>query len=67
VLAPHDNAARPKAKAAASAAMVSVTKQIEPNGALRDTYDFYYDKYVRTYPQMKELLHQVADKVGESE
>ncbi len=50
----------------ASAAMVSVTKQIEPNAELRDTYDFYYDKYVRTYPQMKELLHEVADKVGES-
>ena len=47
----------------ASAQMVTVTDQIEPNEQLKDAYGFYYDKYVRTYPQMADLMHEVAAHV----
>ena len=44
----------------ASEQMVRVTDQIDPNLDNRETYDFYFDKYVRTYRQMKGLMHEVA-------
>jgi len=50
--------------AEASHAMVTVTERIEPNPANRETYDFYFDKYVRTYPQLRDLWHEVARRTG---
>ncbi len=44
----------------ASARMVTVTERIEPQPKNAEVYDFYYDKYLRTYPAMKNLFHQVA-------
>ncbi len=44
----------------ASAAMVTVAEQIDPDPDQREAYDFHFDKYVRTYPQMKDLMHEVA-------
>jgi FGGY-family pentulose kinase len=44
----------------ASTQMVRVRDRVEPNASLKARYDSYFDKYVRTYPQMRELMHEVA-------
>ncbi|MFQ6098010.1 MAG: ribulokinase, partial [Armatimonadota bacterium] len=44
----------------ASARMVRVREQVDPNPELKSVYDFYYDKYVRTSPRRRELMHEVA-------
>ena len=41
--------------------MVHMQAPIEPDPAIKDTYDFYFDKYVRTYLQLKALMHEVVD------
>lgn len=45
---------------AASARMVRMTTLIEPDPSHRDTYDFYYDKYLRTYRQLAGLMHETT-------
>ncbi|HQK92997.1 MAG TPA: FGGY-family carbohydrate kinase [Armatimonadota bacterium] len=47
----------------AAAQMVRTTDRVEPNAANRAEYDFYFDKYVRTYPALKDLMHEVAGHV----
>jgi FGGY-family pentulose kinase len=47
---------------AACARMVRVTEVIEPDPSRRDTYDFYYDKYLRTYRQLAEITHEMATR-----
>jgi FGGY-family pentulose kinase len=44
----------------ASETMVHITDQIDPDPDQREVYDFYFDKYVRTYGCMKDLMHEVA-------
>jgi len=40
--------------------MVHVERQIEPNQSRHDEYRFYVDKYVQTYPKMKELMQETG-------
>jgi len=40
--------------------MVTIKREILPDPARRETYDWLFDKYVRTYPQLKDLMHEVA-------
>lgn len=46
----------------AGEAMARVTRTIDPNPENGEAYDFYYDKYVRTYPGLKDLMHEVASR-----
>ncbi len=41
-------------------AMVRKTETIEPNVERHEQYKFFVDKYIRTYPQMQELMHEVT-------
>ena len=40
--------------------MVHVESQIEPDPAMHEAYKFYVDKYIESYPRMKELMHEVS-------
>ncbi len=44
----------------AAEAMTRVTRTISPNLGCADRYDFYYDKYCRTYPALADLMHEVS-------
>jgi ribulokinase len=41
----------------AAANMVKVRSKIEPDMERREAYRFYVDKYVETYPRLKDLMH----------
>ncbi len=47
----------------AAESMVQISKKIEPNPDNQKAYDFYFDKYKRTYPGLKDLMHEVTQKV----
>lgn len=47
---------------AAGARMVRMTTLIEPDPSRRATYDFYYDKYLRTYQQLAGIMHETATR-----
>jgi ribulose kinase len=49
----------------ASEAMVRVEAEIQPDRAQAEAYDFYFDKYVRTYPALAPLMHEVARRMAE--
>ncbi len=57
----------------ATDAMVHTERTIEPNQEAHEAYKFYVDRYVETYPQMKESMHEMsrheasADKPGATE
>ncbi|MCA1717740.1 MAG: xylulose kinase, partial [Actinobacteria bacterium] len=40
--------------------MVHTERTIEPNPEAHEAYQFYVDRYVETYPQMKELMHKTV-------
>ncbi len=40
--------------------MVHTERTIEPNSEAHEAYQFYVDRYVETYPQMKELMHKTV-------
>ena len=40
--------------------MVHVERNIEPDVERHEEYQFYVDKYVETYPRMRELVHDVS-------
>ncbi|MCD6361856.1 MAG: hypothetical protein J7M38_13450 [Armatimonadetes bacterium] len=40
--------------------MVQVTREIEPDEANAEIYDRMYDRYVATYPALRDLMHEVA-------
>jgi ribulose kinase len=40
--------------------MVHIERTIEPNSEAHEEYQFYVDRYVETYPQMKELMHKTV-------
>ncbi len=44
----------------AAGEMVTVTREIEPNLDNAEVYDKLFRRYVATYPQLRELMHQVA-------
>jgi FGGY-family pentulose kinase len=44
----------------ASENMVRVKRVIEPNESSHEGYDFYFDKYKRTYFALKELMYEMA-------
>lgn len=46
----------------ASAKMVSVETEILPNESNKEIYDFYFDKYKKTYIGLKDLMHEVYEK-----
>lgn len=48
---------------AAAEAMVHETETIEPNAEHHAAYEFYVDKYVDAYPQMRPLIHDVVRHV----
>ena len=44
----------------ASEQMVTVTRQIDPNPNNAEVYDTLFDRYVRTYPCLVDLMHESA-------
>ena len=48
----------------ASENMVTITGQVEPDPRLREAYDFYFQKYVQTYPALAPLMHEVSRRGG---
>jgi FGGY-family pentulose kinase len=46
-------------------AMVQTGETFEPDQAAHEEYQFYVDAYADTYPQMRELVHSVAQRVRE--
>lgn len=40
--------------------MVKIKSVIEPNLENKKIYDFYFDKYKKTYNQLKELMHEMV-------
>jgi ribulokinase len=46
---------------AAADRMVKIRDRIEPDLANTEKYRFYADKYIATYPQMKDLMHDMLD------
>ena len=41
--------------------MVTISRSVEPNKAYHEAYRFYVDRYIETYAQMSELMHQMTD------
>jgi FGGY-family pentulose kinase len=41
--------------------MVRLGEVVQPDPHVRVVYDFYYDKYLRTYRQLNGLMHEVVD------
>jgi ribulokinase len=46
---------------AAADRMVKIRDKIEPDLANTEKYRYYADKYIATYPQMKDLMHDMLD------
>ncbi|MFT0762675.1 FGGY-family carbohydrate kinase [Scrofimicrobium sp. R131] len=42
--------------------MVRETERIEPDPAAHEEYQFYLDKYMRLYPQVQQLSHEIVDR-----
>ncbi|UCH33049.1 MAG: hypothetical protein JSV65_10640 [Armatimonadota bacterium] len=49
--------------AEASENMVTITDEIKPDDTHRGVYDFYFSKYVETYPALAPLMHDVSKQV----
>ncbi len=49
----------------ASGQMVRVAREIEPNELWADTYDRLFERYVATYPRLKDLMHEAAREAEE--
>jgi sugar (pentulose or hexulose) kinase len=45
----------------ASEQMVRVTREIEPNDLWAATYDELFERYVATYPQLRDLMHEAVE------
>jgi FGGY-family pentulose kinase len=48
----------------AARSMVHTSHRIEPDQQRHKEYQFYVDKYIATYPQMRDLMHDVAQHVA---
>jgi FGGY-family pentulose kinase len=44
--------------------MVHTERIIEPDPTAHEEYQFYVDKYIETYPQMRELMHEMVQHVA---
>ena len=44
--------------------MVHTSHRIEPDQQRHQEYQFYVEKYIATYPQMRDLMHDVAQHVA---
>jgi ribulose kinase len=44
--------------------MVHTERTIEPDQSKHEEYKFYVDKYVETYPQMQDLMHETVRHVA---
>ena len=44
--------------------MVHVERTIEPDRGRHEEYQFYVDRYIETYPQMKDLMHKTVRHVA---
>ena len=44
--------------------MVHAARRIEPDPARHQEYQFYVDKYIATYPQMRDLMHDMVQHVA---
>ncbi|MFL5701900.1 MAG: ribulokinase [Ktedonobacteraceae bacterium] len=51
----------------AASQMVHTSHHIEPNQQRHEEYQFYVDKYIATYPQLRDLMQDVAKHVASSE
>lgn len=51
----------------ASEEMVKVTEKIEPDPTQRETYDFYFEQYLGSYPALAPLMHRVVERQGAAE
>jgi ribulokinase len=50
--------------AEASGKMVEIAGDYAPDMKRHEEYHFFFKKYQQTYPQMKELMHQMSQKVA---
>lgn len=41
--------------------MVKEIDRMEPDAAKHDEYQFYFDKYTKSFPAMRDLIHEVVD------
>ena len=48
----------------AAQAMVHPTRRIEPNREAHEAYAFYLDRYLASYPAMRDLMHEVVEHVS---
>ncbi len=48
----------------AAANMVRVSRKVEPDPEAHQAYAFYVDKYIATYPQLKDLMHEMVRHVA---
>jgi sugar (pentulose or hexulose) kinase len=44
--------------------MVHTEETIEPNPEAHEAYKFYVDRYIETYPAMKDLMHKTVRHVA---
>jgi sugar (pentulose or hexulose) kinase len=49
---------------AAAEHMVHTADTIEPDAERHEEYKFYVDRYLESYPQMKELMHKTERHVA---
>src|SRR5918993_1431472 len=52
---------------AASDNMVHTEKTIHPNLEAHEAYNFYVDRYIETYPRMRELMHEMTRHEAKSD
>lgn len=45
----------------AAAAMVRIDKEFQPNMENHDKYKFYMDRYIETWPAMRDIVHATVD------
>jgi ribulose kinase len=46
----------------AARAMVHIAEEIDPNTSHHRAYDEHYARYLATYPALKDLMHELADR-----
>jgi ribulose kinase len=46
--------------------MVHIERTLEPDPERHEAYSFYVDRYIETYPQMRELMHRTVRHVAGS-
>jgi len=47
--------------------MVQISGQIYPNKENHEIYQFYYDKYIKSYFSMKDLMHEVSRRINRNQ